>query len=144
MLTASEAIANPAHKLTHMIKAILFDLQGVLYTAEGLNEDLAAFIRQKKDDYIMAAVTASGDFMKKELQKDGLLDEFALVWTNDDTPLAKNDPHLYEKVAETLEVQPEEILFLDDVSSFVRAARKAGLRAIHYKGPKDFTLEHHH
>ena len=127
-----------------MIKAILFDLQGVLYTGKGLDQNLAAFIKEKQDDYTMAAVTASGSLMKDKLKEDGLLDEFAFVWTNDDTPLSKSDPRLYAKVAEALEVEPEEILFLDDVISFVRAARKAGLRAIHYRGPEDFALEHQH
>ena len=127
-----------------MIKAVLFDVQGVLYTHEGLNRDLAAFIRNKQDDFVMAACSASGDEVKKALDRDGLLGAFALVVTADTTPLSKNDPKLYQWIAQALQLQPEEILFLDDVLSFVRAARKAGIRAIHYRSPEDFSLDHQH
>ena len=127
-----------------MIKAILFDAQGVLYVNGRLDSNLKQFIENESSRFRFALCTSSGDWVKERLKKDGLLDKFELVITADDAPFSKTDPKLYEYIAKKLKVETSEILFLDDMEQYVIAARKAGLRAIHYTDPESFQMGHEH
>lgn len=127
-----------------MIKAIIFDFLGVLYVNGRLNENIAGFIRENTDGFVFALASASGDWVRERLKQDDIADEFAVIVTADDTPLSKSDPKFYTILAEKLNFEPKEILFIDDVASFCQAAREAGIRAIHYTDPESFTLAHEH
>lgn len=127
-----------------MIKVILFDAQGVLYVHGRLDPNLGAFIREKGDQFKFAVCTSSGQSIRRALENDRIADKFDLILTADDTDLQKTDPALYKYIAQEMDVKPEEILFLDDIVPFVRAARKAGVRAIHYTDPESFSLGHAH
>ncbi len=126
------------------MKVILFDAQGVLYVNGALDMNLKQFIENESSRFRFALCTSSGDWVKERLKEDGLLDRFELVLTYDDAPFDKNDPKLYTYISEELGVAPEEILFLDDMEQYVIAARKAGLRAIHYTDPESFQMGHEH
>jgi HAD superfamily hydrolase (TIGR01509 family) len=67
-----------------------------------------------------------------------------LIITADDAPFPKEDPKLYEWIAKQMQVEPGEILFVDDVTAFVLAAKKAGLHVVHYTDPESFALAHEH
>ena len=115
-----------------MIKAIIFDFLGVLYVNGRLNENIAGFIRENKNGFVFALASASGDWVRERLKEDDMTDEFAVIVTADDTQLSKTDPEFYTMLAKKLDIEPKEILFIDDVASFCQAAREAGVRAIHY------------
>lgn len=48
--------------------------------------------------------------------------------------LAKPDPAFFTHIVETLGVEPEEAVFVDDMAANVRGARQAGLNAVHFAG----------
>ncbi len=48
--------------------------------------------------------------------------------------LAKPDPAFFTHIVETLGVEPEEAVFVDDMAVNVRGARQAGLNAVHFAG----------
>ena len=127
-----------------MIRAVIFDALGVLYVHGKLDKNLAAFLREKGDQFKFVLCTASGQSMLEALRADGILEHFDLLVTAENNPKQKNDPTLYTEIAETLQIEPEQMLFLDDTIAFVRAARKAGIRAIHYTDPESFVLDHTH
>lgn len=131
-------------KYERMIKAILFDVQGVLYVNGQLNPTLAGFIRERYEEYQFALATSSGAWIRERLKKDGLATYFDLIVTADDAGLSKSDPKLYEGIAKRLGVGPAEILFVDDTEQFIVAAREAGLHAVHYTDPESFLAQHEH
>lgn len=48
--------------------------------------------------------------------------------------LAKPDPGFFTHIVDTLEIAPEEAVFVDDMAINVRGAEKAGLNAVHFSG----------
>lgn len=48
--------------------------------------------------------------------------------------LAKPDPAYFTYIVDTLGIEPEEAVFVDDMAVNVRGARQAGLRAVHFSG----------
>ncbi|HAM34811.1 MAG TPA: hypothetical protein DEB40_00810 [Elusimicrobia bacterium] len=51
--------------------------------------------------------------------------------------MRKPEPRIYEAALKIAGVSAHEALLIDDLSANVKAARKAGLHAIHYRGPED-------
>ena len=46
---------------------------------------------------------------------------------------AKPDPRIYDLVRARLDVQPQEMIFLDDVDRAVAGAREAGIHTVRYR-----------
>ncbi|HET7476006.1 MAG TPA: HAD-IA family hydrolase [Dermatophilaceae bacterium] len=65
-------------------------------------------------------------YMRAEL---GHLDGFEAVFVSSDLGLAKPDPAFFRHVVRALDVNPAEVLFVDDMAVNVEAARAVGLRA---------------
>lgn len=66
---------------------------------------------------------------------------FDVCFLSHEMGLVKPDGELFERVVESLGVQPESIVFLDDNEANVRAARDAGLTAVKVTGPSEARLE---
>jgi putative hydrolase of the HAD superfamily len=48
--------------------------------------------------------------------------------------LAKPDPAFFTHIVETLGVEPQEAVFVDDMAANVRGAQQAGLNGVHFAG----------
>ena len=55
------------------------------------------------------------------------------TWTGGSRGLAKPDPRIYALTCERLGVQPEEMVFLDDVATIVESARAFGIQAVRHE-----------
>ena len=70
------------------------------------------------------------------------LDEiFKFVFAANDLNISKRESPGYIVIAEKLKVNPEEILFVDDLLANVEAARKAGLQIIQFTNNKKLFTE---
>jgi putative hydrolase of the HAD superfamily len=54
--------------------------------------------------------------------------------------LVKPDPRIYATVLTSLDVDPREVVFVDDRIENVRAAEAAGMRGIHFREPSDLDV----
>ncbi|HEV3313124.1 MAG TPA: HAD-IA family hydrolase [Chloroflexota bacterium] len=54
--------------------------------------------------------------------------------------LVKPDPRIYDAVLTSLDVDPHEVVFVDDRIDNVRAAEDAGMRGIHFENPSDLDV----
>ncbi len=61
------------------------------------------------------------------LKRLGMYDCFTEIWSCDDLNLKKTDVAIYDKVAEMIGVEKDEMLFFDDNPDAIRTARDAGL-----------------
>ena len=53
----------------------------------------------------------------------------------------KPDPRIYWKVLRTIELEPEETVFVDDMPKFVKAARNVGMKAVQFKSKNQLVRE---
>src|SRR5437867_12107933 len=68
---------------------------------------------------------------------NGLASIVDTIFISSEERLAKPDPRLYQRVAERLGVQPEEIVLVDDFSANIDGARAAGWQTIRYQAGMD-------
>lgn len=95
------------------------------------NEELLAFMRSLRPQYRMALVSNSGVGARREEQERHHFNEMTdLIVYSHEEGIAKPDPRIYALTCERLGVQPEEVVFLDNVESFVAAAKVYGMHAI--------------
>ena len=68
---------------------------------------------------------------------NGLEQVVDTIFISSEERLAKPDPRLYQRVAERLGVQPNEIVLVDDFIANIDGARAAGWQTIHYQAGMD-------
>jgi len=64
---------------------------------------------------------------------------FNQIFVSSDIGCRKPDPGAYLLVAEELNVDPQNIVFFDDLADNVEGARNLGMQAVHVKSPTDIT-----
>lgn len=145
-----------------MIKALIFDLSRTLifpkdraYTGElnalyrkfvqdpkfdfmtnfELNEELFLYLTNLKDKYKMYLFTSGTLQTAPEIKNkiDALFDK---VFSAEQMMIKKNEYSSYKKLARVLGLSPNSILFVDDSSDNINAAKFAGLDAFQYKENK--------
>jgi putative hydrolase of the HAD superfamily len=62
-------------------------------------------------------------------EPDQFFREFHRVFNSFDLGKGKRDPSIFEDVAEALGLEPEQVLFIDDLPDNVERARERGLKA---------------
>ena len=99
-----------------------------------LDVELAAYFANLRPRYQTAIL--SNSFVgarEKEQERYGFGDMCDLIIYSHEVGLQKPDRAIYELLCERLDVQPEEVIFLDDVGVCVEAARQIGMDAILFK-----------
>ncbi len=64
---------------------------------------------------------------------------FSQIFVSSDIGCRKPDPGAYLLVAEKLNVDPQNIVFFDDLATNVEGARNLGMQAVHVESPTDIT-----
>jgi len=67
------------------------------------------------------------------------LGNFNQIFVSSDIGCRKPDPGAYFLVAEKLNVDPQNIVFFDDLATNVEGARNLGMQAVHVESPTDIT-----
>ncbi len=142
-----------------MIKALVFDFSRTLffpkdkeYTGElnalhrklavnpnydilqnfEFNEELMIFLGHLKNRYRLYLFT-SGTIQDAPEIKYKTASLFEKIFSAEQMQVSKKDLESYKRIARTLKLKPEEILFVDDLENNVLAAKYAGLNVIQYK-----------
>lgn len=79
---------------------------------------------------LVLATATNEAFVKPALKRLGLEDYFLWIQTCDNTGIQKGDPAYYELLVQRLDLDPEDIVFLDDAPYALRAAKETGLFTI--------------
>jgi len=107
-----------------------------------LNTELAAYFANLRPRYKTAIL--SNSFVgarEKEHQRYGFGDICDLIIYSHDVGLQKPDRAVYELLCERLGLQPQEIVFVDDVDVCVEAARAIGIHGIQFKETAQAIVE---
>lgn len=107
-----------------------------------LNMELAEYFASLRPRYKTAIL--SNSFVgarEKEQERYGMEDMCDLIVYSHEVGMKKPDRRIYELLCERLSLQPEEVVFLDDVEEAVMAAREVGIRAIQFKDNRQAIAE---
>ncbi len=67
--------------------------------------------------------------------------QFDYVFNSYHLKKTKRNPSIFGDVCSLLGVRPNQVLFVDDNLGNVRRASRQGLRAVHFKGAREFRME---
>ena len=121
-----------------MIKAIIFDFNGVIERNSEIDAELIDYIADELGGYKTAVFTAMEQrFLKVMLHAKNPFDE---LFTIDNIEFRKPSKLAFAEVAKALELQPEECLMIDDSPLNTAGAEAAGMQAMLYSSFKDFKI----
>jgi HAD superfamily hydrolase (TIGR01509 family) len=106
-----------------------------------LNHELLAAIEKIQDKYQLAILTASDKLPLHPEIAPKLQNLFDPILFSKKLGVSKDQPDCYRLAAEKLGVKPEEIIFVDDKSQNVEAAKAAGCKIVHFYNTKTALLE---
>jgi HAD superfamily hydrolase (TIGR01509 family) len=117
-----------------VIKAVIFDCFGVVLDIMRGTQiaPTVALVKELKGEYALGMLTnAPSRYSLDQRFQPGELDElFDVVVVSGEVGWDKPAPEIFTMAAEKLGVQPEECLFIDDVSAFTEAAAAVGMKTV--------------
>jgi epoxide hydrolase-like predicted phosphatase len=118
------------------------DFSQEIFAEEQLNTDLIALIGTLpplfKKAILSNAFSDARDAFTKLFHLDQLFD---LIVISAEEGIAKPDDEIYLRTAQRLQLNPWELLFIDDMLENAQAAAKVGMAAIHFKDVTTTNLE---
>lgn len=113
-------------------------LQEDFWSGDRLDPDLVALLGSLRPRYQTAILSNYWPNGRELIGRvNGLEQVVDTIFVSSEERLAKPDLRLYQRVAERLGVQPEEIVLVDDFMANIDGARAAGWQAIHYQAGMD-------
>lgn len=114
-----------------MMKAIIFDFNGVIYTSD-YDKHLLHFIKFLKNKYKIGMITNYNESGYKKYVEP-IKEYFDDIVLSERVGLYKPDPNIYKLAANNLAVKPGESVYVDDHGLRVQGAINAGMHGIIYK-----------
>jgi FMN phosphatase YigB (HAD superfamily) len=96
-----------------------------------VNDELIYFLKQYKNEYTFYIFTA-GKMHKLPSLHNKLNVVFSQYLSESDVGLPKSNPEAFTKLSQMINMNVDEILFIDDKIENVNAATQAGMKAIQY------------
>jgi FMN phosphatase YigB (HAD superfamily) len=116
------------------IKAIVFDMYGVLYDGAKFNDGLLIVVKTLKPFYKIGLLSNISKSRLDELLADpAIADLFDATLASSECTFNKPHPELFHTIAERLAVPLEEMLFIDDSEDNIAGAAFLGVRAHPYR-----------
>ncbi|SRR5258706_3043258 len=95
----------------------------------------------KKNHRIAALTTIPNEWLEFKRVKFQLNSYFEKIISSGEYGVKKPDPKIYEIAMEQLNVDPKEVLFIDDYEIVLPPAQKLGMQTILFRGQKDLELK---
>ncbi|HLD19576.1 MAG TPA: HAD-IA family hydrolase [Candidatus Nanoarchaeia archaeon] len=96
-----------------------------------LNEPILRYVQEFKGKYGLYIFT-SGSIQNAPEIRPRLEEIFDGIYSSEELGVSKKDPNGYLHFAKTIGINPGEMIFIDDTSINVEAARRAGIESICY------------
>ena len=111
----------------------LASLKRDFWSGDWLDQELCDYIRGLRPRYRTGMLSnnwaSDGRAMAQEL---GIADCFDVFVTSAEIGVMKPDPRIYQVALDRLRISPPEGIFVDDFVENVEAARRLGMRAVHF------------
>jgi HAD superfamily hydrolase (TIGR01509 family) len=107
-----------------------------------VNDELLSFIKQLKGK-VQVCLFTDGSLHDVPDIRGCIESAFDVMITAEEMGAKKNSPQTYLRLVEVLDVQPNEVLFVDDKIDNVEAAQKVGVAAVQFKDNKQVVAALH-
>ena len=106
------------------------------------NTEIVPLVQKVQKKYTTAILSnTSESHWEKAMRISPLIRSFPHAFTSFQLGAMKPDCVVYEKVCTSLNVQPHEILFIDDLKENVDSAIAAGVKGVVFRGATDIELQ---
>ncbi len=104
-----------------------------------LDEDMLAYAAELKGEGLKTGILSNTGYGAIERMFEGLSidDYFDEAVLSAEVGVVKPDLAIYQLAADRLEVNTDEVIFIDDLAKHVEGARRAGMHGIQYRTLKD-------
>lgn len=103
------------------------------WAGDSLDKQLVDFIKSLRGDYKTVLLSNAWDDLRDMLINQWEIDSiFDHIFISAELKMYKPDPEIYQKVIVSLGQDPAELIFIDDFSENIVAARKAGINAVQF------------
>ena len=107
-----------------------------------LRPEMTAVVKKMKSSgFIVAILSDQTNWLDELDQRTPFHHHFDYVFNSFHLRKTKKDPSIFRDVCDLLGVRPKEALFVDDNLENVKRATNQGLKAIHFKGSREFQIE---
>jgi putative hydrolase of the HAD superfamily len=101
----------------------------------------AAVEKIKSSGFTVAILSDQTNWLDELDRRTPFHHHFDYVFNSFHLKKTKRDPSIFKEVCALLGVRSEEALFVDDNLENIKRAMNQGLRAIHFKGVREFRIE---
>ena len=117
----------------------LLALYGQLYEQyTTIDQELIELVRKLKSRVFVACVTNTNDVHARINRRRGVYDYFHKAYVSCEVGMRKPQKELFEFIAEEDLIPVDRLLFMDDHLENIKAARRVGLKTIHFENKPDF------
>lgn len=119
---------------------LIDDFRQAFWVGDQLDRQLIQFLQACRPEYTTALLSNAWEGIRAQLaEKYGIKEGETVdhILFSSELGVAKPDPKIYQILADTIDCDFEEILFVDDFIENVNAARKLGIHAIHFQSGMD-------
>jgi len=106
------------------------------------NPSMECFLLQMKKRYPLYLISNTNRLHFEYIRNQyPILQHFKRTFPSHVVGVRKPDPEIYRYVLRKIKKRPEETVYIDDVSSFVRGARQVGMNAIRFRNKKQLIKD---
>ena len=108
-----------------------------LHASEKINEEIIEIARSLKKNYKIGVLSNIGGVNLEKLfeEKYDIKNFFDYVLSTGHIGIAKPDPAVYKHMLSKMNMEPEEVVFIDDKENNVQSAAQMGIHGIHFISP---------
>lgn len=129
-------------KILSIASEEIIDLRNQFFSGDRLDLNLITYLRNMRKDYKIGLLSNAWDDLRSLLKEEfGIIEVFDAVIISAEVGLIKPDPRIYQLAAEKLSVATNQVIFIDDVTENVAAARNSGMFAIQFLSPSQIIPE---
>jgi len=121
-------------QIDHIWNSLLKDIpQERIDLVRNLNRDFGTAVLSNTNEI---HILKFNEMLKEQTSVNGLSEMFDRIFLSHEMGLAKPDEAIYKAVINEIQVEPNRVLFFDDLEANLEGAKRVGLQTFHITHPK--------
>lgn len=129
------------NKSSHKLEDVVRFYKKIYKKYKKHNKKIYALIKKLKKKFIVACLTDTNSVHFEAHREQGTIKDFHKVFASFQIGHIKKDINSFKKIIKELELEPKEILFIDDNDKNIETAKLLGIKAIKYRNYGDLIKE---